>query len=242
MRTIITLPTYNERENIARLCDEIMISAPAANIIIIDDNSPDGTGMIANELTAKYSGKVFALHRAGKLGLGSAIMAGFEYAMKNGYEIVINMDCDFSHDPKELPQMMKAAANADMVVGSRHIGMGHIVGWSRKRLVLHWCAQQYTNLVLGRYVHDHTNSYKAYRVSMLKQLPLDDLLKKGSGYVWHTLLIHDIHKRGFKIAELPSVFVDRRAGRSKMSTKEMLGGLWAILKLRVHEATILKRS
>lgn len=232
MKTLITLPTYNESENIARLCDEIVLSAPAADVIIIDDNSPDGTGKIADELTAKYCGKVFAIHRTGKLGLGSAIMAGFEHAIKNGYELVINMDCDFSHDPKELSQMMKAAENADLVVASRHVGTGHIVGWNRKRLALHWCAQQYTNLVLGRYVHDHTNSYKAYRVDMLKQLPLGDILKKGSGYVWHTLLIHDIHKHGFKIAEVPSVFVDRRAGRSKMSTKEMLGGLRAIFKLR----------
>ncbi len=232
MKTLVTLPTYNERENIERLCAEILNSAPEVDVLVIDDNSPDGTGEIADRLANNHPNKIFAMHRTGKLGLGSAIMAGFEYAMKNGYDLVVNMDCDFSHDPKELPQMLAAAEGADLVVASRHVGNGHIEGWNNFRLFLHWCAQQYTNLVLGRYVHDHTNSFKAYKVSMLKRLPLDELLKKGSGYVWHTLLIHEIHRRHFKIKEVPSVFVDRRAGKSKMSTGEMLGGLKAILKMR----------
>lgn len=233
MKILVTLPTYNESENISKLSEEILRVAPELDILIIDDNSPDGTGQIADELAQKYSNKIFAIHRQGKLGLGSAIMAGFKYAIDKDYEFVINMDCDFSHDPCELPQIISALPNADLVVSSRHVAGGKIIGWNKKRLALHWCAQQYTNLLLGTYVHDHTNSYKAYRVSMLKQLPLEEMLKKGTGYVWHTLLIHEIFRKGFKIAEVPSVFVDRRAGKSKMSTKEMLGGLWAIFKMRV---------
>lgn len=231
MKILILLPTYNEKENLARLCDEILKAAPFVHVLIIDDNSPDGTGRIADELAEKSGGRVFARHRTRKLGLGSAIMEGFRCAMSNSYNIVINMDCDFSHDPKELPQIIETIRDADLVVASRHVKGGGVVGWGVFRRILHWVAQQYTNLVLGRYVHDHTNSFKAYKVEMLKKLPLEELLKSGSGYVWHTLLIHSIHKMGYRIKEVPSVFIDRRAGRSKMTIKEMIGGLMAILKM-----------
>lgn len=231
MRTLVILPTYNERENIVRLCAELLVHP--VDILIIDDNSPDGTGNIANGLAARSDSRIAVLHREGKLGLGSAIMAGFEFAIKNSYDLVINMDCDFSHDPGELPRMIEAANDSDLVIASRHVGHGHIVGWNAKRRLLHWLAQQYTNIILGRYVHDHTNSFKAYRVSMLKELPLRGLLVSGGGFVWHTLLIHIIHKKGYRIKEVPSVFIDRRIGKSKMSTREMLGGLFAILHFRL---------
>lgn len=233
MRVLIILPTYNERENLVRLCNEISKTAPQVHILIIDDNSPDGTGRLADELAQENGGRFFVIHRAGKLGLGSAIMAGFKHAIANNYDLVINMDSDFSHDPKELPAVISAAENADLVVASRHIPGGKIVGWNQLRLFLHWIAQQYTNIILGRYVHDHTNSFKAYRVEMLKKLSLNELLKAGAGFVWHTLLIHEIYKRGLRIREVPSVFVNRQSGRSKMSLREMIRGIIAILKYRI---------
>jgi dolichol-phosphate mannosyltransferase len=233
MKTLISLPTYNESENIERLVEKILATVVDLHVLIIDDNSPDGTGQIADKLSQKYPGRVIVKHRAGKLGLGSAIMEGFKYAMLNNYTFVVNMDCDFSHDPSELPSVLKAAENADLVIASRHVKGGSVVGWNTKRKILHWGAQQYTNFVLGRYVTDHTNSYRAYRVKMLEKLPLQRLLGAGAGFVWHTLLTNVAHKRGYKIAEVPSIFVDRQVGRSKMSQKEMLGGLVAILKMRL---------
>lgn len=233
MKTLVSLPTYNERENIERLVEKIFETVANVNVLVIDDNSPDGTGQIADKLSQKYPGRVIVKHRAGKLGLGSAIMEGFKYAMLNNYDFVINMDCDFSHDPSELPSVLKAAEGADLVIASRHVKGGEIVGWNSKRRFLHWGAQQYTNIVLGRYVTDHTNSYKAYRVKMLEKLPLQKMLEAGTGFVWHTLLSHVAHKKGYRIAEVPSTFVDRQAGRSKMSQEEMIGGLIAILKMRL---------
>lgn len=187
MRILVILPTYNERENMERLCRQILKAVSDVHILVIDDNSPDGTGQIADELSQKYKGQIFAVHRAGKLGLGSAIKDGFVYAMEKGYDLVINMDCDFSHDPDELPRIIDAAKTSDLVIASRHVAGGKIIGWDGRRRFLHWLAQKYTGAVLGNYVHDYTNSFKAYRVVMLKKLPLDKLLAASSGYAWqHT--------------------------------------------------------
>lgn len=231
-KVLILLPTYNEGENLSRLCEEILTVVPYAHILIIDDNSPDGTGRIADGLARKDSDRIFVVHRNGKLGLGTAIMAGFEYAIGSGYEFVVNMDCDFSHDPRDLQRLLAKAADSDLVIASRHIPGGGVVGWNRQRKFLHWLAQKYTEVVLGGWASDYTNSYKAYRVEMLKKLPFTRFAEKVRGFVWHTLLIWMIHKKGFRISEIPSIFVDRRAGESKMSFKEMASGLWAILKFR----------
>lgn len=232
MRVLILLPTYNESENLRPLCGAILKTVPDANILVVDDNSPDGTGNIADGLAAENKGRIFVRHRAGKEGLGSAIVTGFEFAIKNSYDFVVNMDCDFSHNPAELPQMLNAAKNSDLVIGSRHIGNGHVVGWGKSRILLHWLSRKYADLMLGNYVSDHTNSYRAYRVSMLSGLPLRRTLAAGSGFVWLALFAHEIHRRGFKISEVPSVIAYRQKGQSKMSKKEIFGGLWAILKTK----------
>ncbi len=237
MKILVTLPTYNESENLEQLCKQICEAAEGLknidlHILVIDDNSPDGTGRIADILAKNNQGKIFAVHRSGKLGLGSAIMAGFDHAIANGYDFVINMDCDFSHDPADLKKFIPQMENFDLIIGSRHVKGGKIEGWNAKRRILHYLAQKYTNLVLGNYVKDHTNSYKAYRVTMLKALPLKEILRSGSGFVWHTMIIHSAHKNGFRICEVPTTFVDRRFGNSKMSKGEMVSGMLALLKFR----------
>ncbi len=233
MKILVNLPTYNERDNLAKLVDEILKNAPHVDVLIIDDSSPDGTGEIADKLALRHVGRVKVIHRQGKLGLGTAIMRGFEYAFANNYDFVINMDCDFSHDPKELPAMIAAAGSADLVIASRHLPGSKVVGWNWLRHLLHWGSKLYTNIVLGGYVSEHTNSYKAYRVEVLKKLPLNDLMKAGGGFVWHTLLVYMVYKKGYRIKEVPTTFVYRTAGASKMSMKEMLSGMWAILKYRI---------
>lgn len=231
MRTLILLPTYNEKENLEKLCSEIL-KVCAADILIIDDNSPDGTGRIADEICAYNPLRAHVIHRKGKLGLGSAIMAGFEYAVAKNYDIVINMDSDLSHDPKELPQILQAAENSDLVIASRHAKGAKIIGWDWKRHLLHKVAHLYTRLLLGNFTSDFTNSYKAYSVEILKKMPLKELLKRSSGFVWHTLLIYCIHRAGYRIKEVPTTFVYRTGGKSKMGHKEMISGLLAIFRYR----------
>lgn len=234
-KILITLPTYNERENLELLCEKILsLSVEGANIsiCIIDDHSPDGTGQIADRLCQRYPERVQVIHRTVKLGLGSAIFTGFEVAMKQNYDFVINMDCDFSHNPEELPSLINAATANDLVIASRHIAGGKIVGWNWRRRALHLLVLWITRLILGKVAKDMTNSYKVYRVEMLRSLPLQQLLARSSGYVWHTLLINLVAKKGYKIIELPSTFVDRRAGYSKMSIREMLSGFWTLFQMR----------
>ena len=237
MKILISLPTYNERENLEKLVTSILNLNIPLDILIIDDQSPDGTGEIADDL-AKRDSRIKVIHRPRKSGLGSAILAGFKYAIENGYDWIMNMDVDFSHDPQDIPKFMDHLSNNDLIVGSRHVPGGKVVGWNWKRHMLHWLASCYTDLVLGRYVSDHTNSFKMYRVDVLKNLPLEEvMLKMGPGYVGHTLLIYLFHKGGYKIGEVPVTFVDRQEGQSKMSTKDMIEGLWAILKMRCKSPT-----
>lgn len=228
---LVVLPTYNEIENIERLTREIMTTNPKPDVLIIDDSSPDGTGDAADRLKTEFPENVFVVHRPRKSGRGSATTLGCKYAEENGYEFVMEMDCDYSHDPKDIPRLMIEAKNADLVVGSRHLPGGKIIGWNWVRHLNSGLANTYTKIVLGTPNTDHTNGFRCYRVEMLRKIPVEQF--ESSGFVRQTLLEYVIYKMGFKIREVPTVFIDRRAGASKMSWGERFGGLWSILKLRL---------
>lgn len=229
MRTLVLLCTYNERDNIEELCSRILAQNLNCDIVILDDNSPDGTGAVADRLSAMYP-NIHVEHRPGKAGLGRAIAAGFDYAIAQGYDVCINMDADLSHDPQELPQMLSAIESADIVVGSRHVKSGQIIGWSPWRKLNHAISNRLARMMLQIRTHDVTNSLKAYRTSVLKQIAYRDIM--DCGFVSHTLLISALERAGYRVREVPSCFVDRHAGRSKMSWNERLNGFKAMLEFR----------
>ncbi len=227
MKTLILLCTYNERDNIQELCRRILAQNLNCDIVILDDNSPDGTGEVADQLAAAHP-QVHVVHRPGKAGLGRAIAAGFDYAIANGYDICINMDADLSHDPQELPQMLSTIASADVVVGSRHMKGGQIVGWSLWRKLNHAISNALARMLLKIRTHDVTNSFKAYRTALLCKIPYQRIM--DCGFVSHTLLIAAFERQGYRVKEVPSCFVDRQKGRSKMSWNERLNGFKAMLE------------
>lgn len=230
MKSIIFLCTYNERDNIGPLCRSIMQYAPTTDILILDDNSPDGTGIVADALAAEHPA-IKVIHRPGKMGLGRAISAGFDYAIQNNYDICINMDADLSHDPAELQQILAAIPQADVVVGSRHVKGGKIVGWSLWRKLNHWVSNLLSRGLLRIRTRDVTNSYKAYRIEALKTLPYPQIM--DCGFVSHTLLVAAMERMGLRVTEVPTTFIDRRAGHSKMSWGERIDGLRAIMRFRI---------
>lgn len=229
MRKIILLCTYNEKDNIEELCRRILAQNLNCDIVILDDNSPDGTGAVADRLVATYP-QIHVVHRPGKTGLGRAIAAGFDYAIANGYDVCINMDADLSHDPQELPQMLSAIESADVVVGSRHVKGGKIIGWSFWRRLNHAISNRLARGVLQIRTHDVTNSFKAYRTALLKQIPYQSIM--DCGFVSHTLLVSAFERRGNRVKEVPSCFVDREKGHSKMSWNERFNGFKAMLEFR----------
>lgn len=228
---LIVLPTYNEIDNIERLSREILALVNRPDILIIDDSSPDGTGDAADKLAVEFKDRVRVVHRPRKSGRGSATTLGCKYAAEQGYIFVMEMDCDFSHDPKDIPRLLETAKDADLVIGSRHLKGGKIVGWNWIRHLNSTFANLYTKLVLGTPTTDHTNGFRCYRVSALEKIPFEKF--EASGFVRQTLLEYVVYKMGFRIKEVPVIFVDRRLGMSKMSWGERFGGLWSILKLRL---------
>ncbi len=229
MCVLVLLCTYNERDNIEELCRRILAQNLGADILIIDDGSPDGTGEIADQLAAGHP-QIKILHRPRKSGLGRAISAGFDYAIAHGYDVCINMDADLSHDPQELPQMLTAIESADLVVGSRHVKGGRIIGWTLWRKINHAVSNALARLLLKIRTHDVTNSFKAYRAGLLKRIPYHDIM--DCGFVGHTLLVSAFERQKLRVTEVPTCFVDRHAGRSKMSWAERWGGLKIMLKFR----------
>jgi dolichol-phosphate mannosyltransferase len=229
MKVLLLLCTYNECENIQTLCSRIAAQNLGAHILIIDDGSPDGTGEIADCL-AKEDHHIQVIHRPAKSGLGRAIAAGFDYAISNDFDVCINMDADLSHDPQELPQMVQAIGDTDVVVGSRHVRGGKIIGWPVARQWNHRIANHLARFLLGIRTRDVTNSYKAYRTSALKTIPYQEIM--DCGFVGHTLLMSAFERKGYRVKEVPSCFVDRNAGHSKMSWGERWDGLCRMIHFR----------
>jgi dolichol-phosphate mannosyltransferase len=226
VRSLIVIPTFNERENIAELIAQVLANAPTADLLIIDDNSPDGTGQLADQLAAQDA-RIQVMHRAGKLGLGTAYVAGFHYAIDHGYELVFEMDADFSHDPGYLSHFYAAAENADLVIGSRYIQGGGTPNWSPLRKFISGGGNVFARTVLGIPIHDCTGGYRCYRVAALSKLNLDAI--RAQGYAFQVEMAYNFWKSGFRWRETPIIFEDRRVGKSKMSRKIFIEAfLWVV--------------
>ena len=239
MRAIIAIPTYNERENIVNLVNDVQKVAPSVDILIIDDNSPDGTGQVADDL-AEQNTSIHVLHRPGKLGLGTAYIAGFRYAIEQGYDLVFEMDADFSHNPAYLPQFLSLAENADLVIGSRYIKGGGTPNWAPFRKFISNGGNLFARAVLGIPVHDCTGGYRCYRTSALRSLNLTAV--RAQGYAFQVEMAYNFWKSGYRIRELPIIFEDRRVGKSKMSRKIFVEAFLWVLRTRVTGDAAVRKT
>ena len=224
-RVVVVVPTYNEADNIRVITDRIRRAVPSVDILVADDNSPDGTGRIADELAAEDS-RIHVLHRPGKQGLGAAYVAGFKWARERGYDAVVEMDADGSHAPEELPALLDAARTADAVIGSRWVPGGSVVNWPVHRLILSRGANLYTKVALGMPVNDATGGYRVYKVPLLDKIDFESV--SSAGYSFQVELSHRAHRAGVKIVEVPITFAERERGASKMSLPVMREALWRV--------------
>jgi dolichol-phosphate mannosyltransferase len=234
MKTLIIIPTYNEYDNLRPLLDQIFTYAPASDILIVDDNSPDGTGRLADEISAQKR-QVHVMHRAGKLGLGTAYIAGFKYAIEHHYDAAFEMDADFSHDPGYLPDFLNAIESADLVIGSRYVKEGGTPNWSLLRRFISGGGNIFARFMLGIPVHDCTAGFRCYRRNVLESIDLDSI--ESQGYAFQVELAYRVYKRGFKIVETPIVFRDRRVGKSKMSRAIFLEGFTWVIRARLGKTS-----
>jgi dolichol-phosphate mannosyltransferase len=213
-RVLVIIPTYNERENIESIIGRVRASTPEVEILVADDASPDGTGEIADRLAADDD-HVHVLHRPGKEGLGTAYIAGFGWGMEHGFDVLVEMDADGSHQPEELPRLLSALEDSDLVIGSRWVGGGKVENWPKKREVLSRGANTYSRLMLGFSVHDSTGGYRAYRATTLQKIGIDDV--SSQGYCFQVDLTLRTVRAGLRVTEVPITFVERTHGASKMS-------------------------
>jgi dolichol-phosphate mannosyltransferase len=229
-RAIVIIPTYNERENITRIIPAVLSQNAALEVLVVDDGSPDGTGGIVDAIAAENP-RVHAIHRAGKLGLGTAYVAGFRWALERDYELIFEMDADFSHNPERLPDFLEAIKSADLVLGSRYQnGQINVVNWPMTRLFLSYSANIYARRVTGLQVFDATGGFKCFRRRVLESIDLGDV--KSNGYAFQIEMTYRAWKKGFRIVEIPIVFVDRTEGASKMSKKIVREAVWMVWRLR----------
>lgn len=226
--TLIIVPTYNERANLPPLVERLMSLPVAVDVLVVDDNSPDGTGALADELAAR-NGKVHVLHRKLKDGLGRAYCAGFAWALERGYEFIFEMDGDFSHNPADIPAFLQAAQDADLVVGSRYLNGIRVINWPLRRLMLSIGAGKYVRIVTGLPVSDPTGGFKCFRRRALQTVHLDSV--RSNGYSFQIELNHRIWMNGMRIAEVPIIFTDRFSGSSKMSRKIVWEAFWMVWRL-----------
>ncbi|GGK37457.1 dolichol-phosphate mannosyltransferase [Pilimelia terevasa] len=224
-RVLVVIPTYNEVDNVRQITGRVRAAAPDVDILIADDNSPDGTGAVADELAAADK-QVHVLHRTDKQGLGAAYIAGFRWAREHDYDAVVEMDADGSHAPEELPKLLAAAADADVVVGSRWVRGGQVVDWPMHRLVLSRGANFYTRMMLGMPLHDATAGYRLYRMAVLDKIDLSAV--ESQGYCFQVDLSWRAFRAGFRFAEVPIRFVERERGVSKMSSSIIGEAMWKV--------------
>ncbi len=229
---LVVIPTYNERESLPAIVARVRASVPEAHVLIADDNSPDGTGAIADGI-AESDDSVKVMHREGKAGLGAAYLAGFAWALDHGYEVVVEMDADGSHQPEQLPALLAALRDADLVLGSRWVDGGGVMNWPRSRELLSRGGNRYTRLMLGIPLHDATGGYRAFRASTLRRLDLDEVASQG--YCFQVDLAWRAVQRGMRVVEVPILFVERTAGSSKMSQRIVAEALWRVTVWGVAE-------
>lgn len=227
-RTLVVVPTYNERENLPPLAQRVLGLPTAVDLLVVDDNSPDGTGKIAEELSAK-SPAVHVLHRNEKTGLGRAYIAGFKWALERGYEFVFELDGDFSHNPDDIPVFLEAAKEADLVLGSRYLNGIRIINWPLSRLMLSKSAAKYVKIVTGMPFTDPTGGYKCFRRRALEALNLDAV--QSNGYSFQIEMTHKLWRQGLRVVEVPIIFTDRFQGHSKMSGHIVSEAFWMVWRL-----------
>lgn len=229
-RALVIVPTYNERETIRRIIEAVLAQGAQFEILVVDDGSPDGTGALVDDIAAGNS-RVHALHRPKKMGLGTAYLAGFRWALERDYEFIFEMDADFSHDPNHLPVFLEAAADADLVLGSRYRqGKVTVVNWPISRLILSYFANIYARAVTGLPLFDGTGGFKCFRRRVLEAIALDEV--RSNGYAFQIEMSFRAWRRGFRIVEIPIVFVDRTEGQSKMSRRIVWEAIWMVWRLR----------
>ncbi len=213
-RAVVVIPTYNEADNIARLLDRLHEVAPRVDVLVVDDRSPDGTAEIVSEVS-RGRGGVFLLNGGAKLGLGVAYRSGFAWAIENGYDVIVQMDADFSHPPEKVTDLIRSLEHADLAIGSRYVPGGSVHNWSRLRRLISWAGNQYVRLILGLPVHDATAGFRAFRRQAL--VNSGAITSTSNGYCFQIETTWCASRRGLEIAEVPIMFVDRQAGSSKMS-------------------------
>ena len=236
MKSLIIVPTYNELENIQRLLPELMALGPGIRVLVVDDNSPDGTGKLADELAAENE-RISVLHRPEKLGLGSAYVAGFKYAIQQDVDCVFEMDADFSHDPAMIPRFIEEIASCDVVIGSRYISGINVVNWPMSRLLLSYFANIYTRVVTGMTIRDTTSGFKCFRREVLEHIDLASV--RSDGYAFQIEMNFRCWRKGYRMREIPIIFVDRRSGTSKLSQGVINEAVWIVWWLRLQR--ILRR-
>ncbi len=230
-RGLVVIPTYNEAVNLPNLVPQILTQDPRLDVLVVDDASPDGTGRLADDL-ARGSARVHVVHREEKLGLGTAYITGFRWALERGYDFVFEMDADFSHDPVHLPDFLRAIVNADLVLGSRYLGgKVTVVNWPIGRLMLSYWANVYARSITGLRIWDLTGGFKCFRRRVLESIDLSKV--HSNGYAFQIEMSVRAWRNGFKLAEVPIVFVDRTEGQSKMNRKIVREAIWVVPRLRL---------
>ena len=230
MKALVIVPTYNERENLPQLVPAILGQGEQFHLLVVDDNSPDGTGKIADEFAAADP-RVNVLHRDGKRGLGTAYVAGFKWALERGYDYVFEMDADFSHDPNDLPRLLEGAKRGDCAVGSRWVPGGGTENWSLLRKFISRGGSVYAKMILGVPVNDLTSGFKCFSAYVLRSLDLDAI--RSNGYGFQVEVNYRCHRLGYRIVEVPIMFVDRRVGKSKMSAWIVVEAARVVWKLKL---------
>ncbi len=229
-RAIVVIPTYNERENIGPLIEALGRLLPELHVLVIDDNSPDGTAEVVRSM-ARRDDRIHLVEREGKLGLGTAYCVGFQWALERKYTIICQMDADFSHSPEDLPRLIAALDNADLVIGSRYVSGVNVVNWPMRRLLLSYAANVYTRLVTGMPIRDATGGFKAFRAELLRQIDLGAI--HSNGYAFQIEMNFRVWRLGARIEEVSIVFVDRTNGVSKMSRSIIYEAAWIVWKLKL---------
>lgn len=231
-KALVVIPTYNEAENIGRIVPEVLKQGPQFDVLVVDDNSPDGTAHIVKQLQIEHGSRVHLMERQGKMGLGTAYVVGFRYALQGNYDYVCEMDADFSHDPRVLPRFLEAIQDADLVLGSRYVTGVNVINWPLRRLLLSYGASFYTRIITGLPIKDPTGGFKCFRRQVLQAIDLEKV--HSNGYSFQIEMSFRAWKKGFRIKEIPIVFTDRVGGRSKMSPQIVREAIWVVWKLKIQ--------
>ena len=235
LKTLVVVPTYNERDNLPNLVKKVAAQPLKLELLIVDDNSPDGTGKLADEIAAANP-LVHVMHRSEKNGLGRAYIAGFKWALERDYEFIMEMDGDFSHNPDDLPKFIQAAQDADLVLGSRYRDGIRVINWPLRRLMLSMGAGHYVRIITGMPFSDPTGGFKCFRRQTLEAIDLDDI--KSNGYSFQIEMTYRAYLKGFRIKEMPIIFEDRKVGQSKMSKKIFAEAILMVLRLRGEKSRL----